>query len=428
MRFTICNSATVATTFIVLVSGFLPVVAQEPPVWTIESSVRRALAVAPEVRAAAAEVAAREAELHQAGSWPNPSIDLRADDRLGQEDSRGGTDLTRAGISQPLPLRRLSRQRTAAEATLRAAEASSRSQQLQLEQETARVFYALQLAAARLKLAQDRLALAADYPDRADKRTTRDPLVRYLTPLERQRLAVLREDAQQAALVALREYEKAQTGFRSLLGLPPDAPVTLAPIEPPAAPPALAELERALETHPVLAAARQEVEAARAGIAVAESQRFADPELGVFRERDFLNGARRDVTAVELTVQIPLWNLNRGPVDRAKAEAVRAQANLAVLQRDATSRLRQNYTELTRLIEQVERMRDHLLEPAREVLDLTRRAFAAGEANILGIVDANNTWFDAQARYLDALKDAALAVAGLRLAAGQSVVTGEVSP
>jgi cobalt-zinc-cadmium efflux system outer membrane protein len=190
----------------------------------------------------------------------------------------------------------------------------------------------------------------------------------------------------------------------------------------------LAELERGLDTLPAIVAARQEVEAARAGIAVAESQRFADPELGVFRERDFLAGSRREVTAVELSVQIPLWNLNRGPIDKARAETLRAQANLAALQRDALSRLRQSYTELTRLIEQAERMRDNLLAPAREVLDLTRRGFAAGEANILGLVDANNTYFDAQARYLETLRDGAQAAADLRLAAGQSLLGPETKP
>lgn len=416
--------------FMVLVAlvAWPPLSAAEADVWTLASAVQHALQVAPERRAAEAEVAAREADLRQAGSWPNPSIDLRADDNLGQEDGRGGTNLTRAGISQPLPFRRLSRQRTAAEAALRGTEANRRAQQLQLEQETARAFYALQLAAARFTLAQDRLALAVDYPDRASGRAKRDPLVRYLSPLERQRLAVLREEAQQAVLAAQRDHEKALTGFRSLLGLPPEAAVTLAPIALSVTPPALAELERDLETHPALVAAREEVEAARAGISVAESQRFADPALGVFRERDFLNGARRDVTAVELSVQIPLWNLNRGPVDRAKAETLRAQANLAVAQRDAASRLRQNYTDLSRLMEQVKRMRAHLLDPAREVLDLTRRSFAAGEANILGLVDANNTYFDAQARYLETLKDSALAASSLRLATGQSIVTGEVSP
>jgi len=415
-----------ALTVTVVAWPVLPALAADAGGWTLESATRRVLELAPERRAAEAEVAARAAELQQAGDWPNPSIGLRADDKLGLEDGRGGSDLTRAGISQPLPLRRLARQRSAAQAALRWAEANRRAQQLQLELETARVFAALQLAAARLALAQDRLALAQAYTHGVAGK--RDPLVRYLAPLERRRLTILHEEAQQAVLAAEREHGKALTGFRALLGLPPEAAVTLTPLIPTAAPPAVAELERHLDAQPAVAAARQEVEAARAAIALAESQRFADPELGVFRERDFLNGARRDVTAVELTVQIPLWNLNRGPVDKAKAEALRAQANLAVLQRDAASRLRQSHIELTRLIEQAERLRAHLLAPAREVLDLTRRAFAAGEANILALVDANNTYFEAQARYLEALYDGALAAAGLRLAVGQSVVTGEVSP
>ncbi len=404
----------------------LPTMAADTAGWTLEAATRRVLELAPERHAAEAEVAVRKAELRQAGSWPNPRIDLRADDKLGIEDGRGGNDFTRAGISQPLPFRRLARQHTAAKAALLGSEANRHARQLQLEQETARAFYTLQLAAARLALAQDRLALArADSNGIAGKR---DPLVRYLAPLERRRLAILREETQQAVMASEREHDKALTGFCALLGLPPEAAVTLAPLTPTAAPPALADLERGLDAHPAVVAARREVEAARAGIAVAESQRFADPELGVFRERDFLNGERRDVTAVELSVQIPLWNLNRGPVDRAKAETLRAQANLSVLQRDAMSRLRQSHAELTRLIEQAERMRAQLLEPAREVLDLTRRAFAAGEANILGLVDANNTYFDSQARYLETLKDGALAAAGLRLAAGRSVVGAEVTP
>ncbi len=389
--------------------------------WTLQTAVRRALETAPELRAAAAEVAGRAGELTQAGSFPNPIIELRADDRLGQEDGRGGGDLTRVGISQPLPIRRLARQRAAAAAALQASEARRRGQQLQLEQETARGFVALQLASARLTLAQDRLRLALEYSNNTTGR--RDPLVRYLTPLEQRRLAILREEAQQAALAAQREHDKALSGFRALLSLPADAPVMLAPLAALPAPPALAELERNLDALPALVAARQEVEAARAGIAVAESQRFSDPELGVFRERDYLNGARRDVTAVELSVQIPLWNLNRGPVDKAKAEALRAQANLAVLQRDATSRLRQSYTEVARLMEQAERMRIHLLDPAREVLDLTRRGFASGETNILGLVDAYNTYFDARARYLELLARAQEAEVELRLAAGQSLLS-----
>ncbi len=408
-----------------LLLALLPrMAAAESTTWTIESTVQRVVQVAPEVRAADAEVAAREGELGQAGAWPNPSVDVRADDRLGQEDGRGGTDFTQLAISQPLPLRRLARQRAAAEASLKGAHEERRYQRLLLEREAARAFHALQLAEARAALARSRVDLAEGY-GRSAAGKTRDPLVRYLSPLERMRLDVLREEAGQTVMAAEKDYQKALAEFRSLLALPVDVTVQTAPLDLAAAPPALAELERRLDAQPFVMAARQEVEAARAGVGVAESQRFADPALNLFRERDVLNGARRDVSGIGVSIQIPLWNQNRGPVDKAKAEALRAQTQLDIRQRDAMVRLHQSYTDLALLIEQAERTRARLLDPARQVFEITRRGFSAGEVNILALVDANNTHFDAQARYLDLLKETQVAAADLRLAAGLSVATNE---
>lgn len=401
--------------------------------WTLETVVQRTMEVAPEIRSAEAEIAARAGELTQAGAWPNPTVDLRADDRLGQEDGRGGTDLTQIALSQPLPLRRLARQRAAAGANLESARENRRYQRLLLEREASRVFHALQHTEAGVGLARSRLDLAEGYGRPEPGGKARDPLVRYLTPLERIRLAVLREEARQAVMAAEKDYQKALAEFRSLLALPADTAVQAAPLDLPAPPPELVgyvqNLEQNLDAHPLLAAARREVKAARAGVAVAESQRFADPALNLFRERDFLNGERRDVTGVGISVQIPLWNQNRGPVAKARAEVLRAQAQLGLRQRDTLTRLSQSYTELARLIEQAQRTRTNLLEPARQVFDLTRRGFTSGELNLLALVDANNTHFDAQARYLELLKEAQVAAAELRLAAGISLLEErEVQP
>jgi outer membrane protein, heavy metal efflux system len=397
--------------------------------WTLEAVVRRTMEVAPEIRSAEAEIIARAGELTQAGAWPNPTADLRADDRLGQEDGRGGTDLTQIALSQPLPLRRLARQRAAAGANLESARENRRYQRLLLERDASRVFYVLQYTEAGVGLARSRLDLAEGYGRPEPGGKARDPLVRYLTPLERIRLAVLREEARQTVMVAEKDYQKALAEFLSLLALPADTAVQAAPLELPAPPPELAGHEQNLDAHPLLASARREVEAARAGVAVAESQRFADPALNLFRERDFLNGERRDVTGIGISVQIPLWNQNRGPVAKARAEVLRAQAQLGLRQRDTLTRLSQSYTELARLIEQAQRTRTNLLEPARQVFELTRRGFTSGELNLFALVDANNTHFDAQARYLDLLKEAHVAAAELRLAAGISLLEErEVQP
>jgi len=256
----------------------------------------------------------------------------------------------------------------------------------------------------------------------------RDPLVRYLTPLDRMRLAVMREEAGQTVLAAEQEYQKALIEFRSQLALSADAAVQVVQLELAATPPELVGLERNLEMHPLLAAVAEEVEAARGGIALAESQRFADPAFNLFYERDFINNERSDVIGVGVSFQIPFWNRNRGPVAQARAETLRAQAQFEMRRRDTLTRLRQGYTDLARLLEQAQRTYVNLLEPARQVFELTVRGFASGEANILALVDANNTYFDARARHLDLLKETQNAAAELRFAAGIPLAGSEAKP
>ncbi|MHB1142912.1 MAG: TolC family protein [Sulfuricaulis sp.] len=395
-------------------------------IWTLESAIQRAMEIAPEMRAAEADAQALQGELTQAGSWPNPTIDLRADDRLGQEDGRGGTDFTQLALSQPLPLRRVPRERAVAESRLAGAEEGRRLRRLELERATAQTFHDLQLAQARLDVAQARLKETQSYPGGA--KGGRDRLVRYLAPLERARLAILREEANQAVIAAEREREQALIAFRARLALPADAAAETAPFAEPPAPPTLEALTQSLDNHPALAVARKEYEAAEANIAAAQSQRFADPALNLFRERDVLAGSRRDVTGVGLSVQVPLWNTNPGIVDKARAEALRARTDYEIAVREARVRLARAYTELTRALVQVQRLRASLLEPAQRLNDLTRRSFAAGEANVLALIDAANSYFEAQGRYVELLARAQAAQADLRFVAGQSIMTSEVSP
>ena len=407
---------------VVFVLFTAPATAQEP--WMLEAAARRAFEVAPEARAADADVAARTGELEQAGAWPNPSIELRADDKLGIEDGKGGTDLTQTTIRQPLPLSRLTRQRRQAEASLKAAQAARRYQRLSLETQAARAFHALQLAVAKRTLARDRLRSAEGFQNGRQG----DRLVRYLSPLDRLRLDVLRETARQTLMAAEKEHEAAASVFRALLALAPDSGLEPVPLTPVAPPPPLAELQQGMETHPAILAAQQELEAARAGMDVARAQRFADPTLNFFRERDFLGGVRRNVSGVGIEVQIPLWNLNRGPVVKAQAEADKAGAQMQAIERDISAKLLQSREQLARLIEQAGAFRANVLEPSRKVFELTRKSFATGEVGLLALLDANSTYFDAEERHTALLAEQWQIAADLRLAAGRSLSDAGAAP
>lgn len=84
--------------------------------WTLNTSVQRAVEVAPEMKTADAEIGKQKGKLEQADAWPNPSISVQVDNTLGLEDATGGYSLTQFAISQPLPFGRLTHQRKQAEA------------------------------------------------------------------------------------------------------------------------------------------------------------------------------------------------------------------------------------------------------------------------------------------------------------------------
>ena len=57
---------------LLLLHATAPLMAATALLWTLEDSIRRAVEVAPEMRAARAAVNAQKGALRQAGAWPNP--------------------------------------------------------------------------------------------------------------------------------------------------------------------------------------------------------------------------------------------------------------------------------------------------------------------------------------------------------------------
>ncbi|MCW8899686.1 MAG: TolC family protein [Gammaproteobacteria bacterium] len=397
--------------------------AETNPQWTLDSSILRAVEVAPEMKTADAEIDKQKGNLEQADAWPNPSISVQADNKLGLEDASGGYDVTQVAISQALPFGRLAHQRKQAEAELAGAEAHRRHQQLLLEFTIAQRFHTLQLAEARLQLAEKHLEQASRYQKTGRKRTANDQLIRYLTPLETMRLDIVLQAAKQTVEVAEGEFNEAAASFKALLAIPVKSTLQLIPLKPVTVPTEIkTSKDILLQEHPILEADKQAVVAARAGVDVASSQRFDDPTLTLFQEQDYLGGRKQDATGIMLSIQVPLWNQNKGRVNQAKAEVYQAQSELDFKQRELSTSLYKSYLHLGHLITQAEHYREKLLQPAKEVFNLTRKGFNAGELNILTLIDANNTYFNAQERYLELLQLGWLELAELRKSAGLSVI------
>ncbi|MBI5137517.1 MAG: TolC family protein [Nitrospirae bacterium] len=394
----------------------IPASAQQT--WTLDLTVKRALEAAPELRASEAEVRAREGMLQQAGAWPNPEFEVGADNHLGKEDGRAGQALTGLAFSQSLPVSgRLGHERKNATAELARAEAEYLDQVLQVEYRAARTFHALQLARETLILAESRLQAADEFQRIGVRRERAGDLAR----LERLRLDIIRESAQQAVATAEGEYSEALADFQVYMGIP-DVPAP----EPvrltlPELPQPLDALLGGLVSHPRLSAARHRISAAQATVNLARASRFADPQLRVFRERDFLGNRRQEVTGAGVSLPLPLWDRKSGLIRATLEGAEQARSQLQGLQRDLDSRVRLSHLHLGHLIAQAKDYRTRILGPAEEMFSMTRKGYAAGEVEILGLIDANDIHFDAHTRYLELLQEAWLEVAELRLVSGQSL-------
>lgn len=393
----------------------------QAPGWTLGSTAQRVLEVAPEQRAAESEIKARQGARQQAGLWANPTLELGASNAMGKEDGQGGTDLSEMTLRQALPVSgRLSAQRQQAEASLDQAEALAAEQRLELEYEAARVFHRLQLDRALNQLARQRLESAEEFQHSGRRREQAGDLSR----LERLRLDLVREHASQ--LIANSEGKEAEalSDFRTLLNLGEPEP-QLAAFDGLPELPDLAMLESRLSQHPALMAAGHEVEAARQGVAVARANRFADPEIWLARGRDYLGSGRQTTTAFGVTVTLPLWDRNSGHIGTAMAQREKAQFQQEALQRQLGNRLRLNHLHLGHLIEQAQEYRAKVLEPAEQIFQLSRSGFAAGEVEILTLVDAVDRYYESRSRYLELLQECWLEAAELRRSAGLSLLAAQ---
>ena len=164
---------------------------------------------------------------------------------------------------------------------------------------------------------------------------------------------------------------------------------------------------------------QQSKSAAEAGIDVARASRRVDPELLLFSERDVYAGRVQVSTGIGVLVEMPFWDTRDHKVAWARAEFYQHQADLLNQKNDLDNELRKNHLHLLHLIEQAQHYRKFIIKPAREILELSQLGFKSGEIDLLNFIDAHNTYYDAQAKYLNLIFEGWIETAELRYSTGQ---------
>jgi len=393
--------------------------------WTLQSSVQQAIETSPELKKSIAELGVRQADINLSSLWPDPEIGFKVDNKMGQDDGAGGYDLTDVTITQSIPMSRIKYQEEAASASMKAARYTQQYQSLQVQNRVSKVFHQLQFASAKLTLAQKQLKLASDLSGNK-KTNVNGVVVRYLSPLEEMRLTIIREEAKQAESSAEGKYTEALSEFVKLLGIEMNSVTSVSKLIPVTDIPDLKQLIETQNSHAQLSSQQQEVLAANHNIQVARNNQSIDPSIGLSWQRDTLSTGREDIYAIMFNIQIPLTSRANTAESKATYKASQQKIELQLLKRELKINLNRSYTHLNHVIEQAVEYKKKVLKPASKMLDLTDKGFTSGELNILSLVDANNTSFEAQLTYLDLLYQARIELAEVKLYAGQLITDTQV--
>jgi len=383
------------------------------PIHTLEDALRLGEARSPRLRAAESRHAAARGERRQAAALPNPELFADAENIAGSGVAAGGrgAEVT-AGIAQTFELGGKRAARIgAADADLAVAAADLRAAALDLRRDIAVAFVealgATRMATVESRRLENASAVAAAVDERV--RQGREP------PMQASKAAIALATAETGRQRADREREARMAAFAAALGVPAAAIADsgwfdrVAPVPP-------VDLEAALQANP--AVARLDPLRARARAAAAREAARAVPDLtvraGVRHERD------SDSTGlvVGFSVPIPVFDANRGGIERAGHELAGAEADAEALRRALAGTLAEARHRLEAARQAVETLRTRIVPAAADVLAAAQEGYAAGKFGFLDLLDAQRTRFDADAQLADALMDYHLARIALMRASG----------
>lgn len=368
---------------------------------SLRNLIEVAQARSPTVRAAELRVASARAELRQSGVYANPELSVEAENFAGSGPYRGARSLeTTVGVSQLLEVNGARTARiSTAQAGLEVAERELDVARLEAVRDVTVAYAAFVAATRNAEVERERLRLAGEVVRATQARTTagRDPLV------ELRRAEVAQATSRIAVDRAEREIETARRTLATTLGLPiieavPDNVWFEAIGAAPQAPVGPGGV-----SGPDGARLQAEIARSRAAVAAERANALPNPTLraGVRQFQD----TRDTAAVVGLSVPIPVFDRNRGAIERANQDLARAEVEAQQAALALTASLADARRRLDLAWREADTIRRVVLPAAREAQSLAREGYTAGRFSLLEALDAQRTFSEARLQLNAALND-----------------------
>jgi cobalt-zinc-cadmium efflux system outer membrane protein len=393
---------------------------------TLEDVLRSALAQHPLVEAAQARVAAAQGGRIAAGTFPNPEGTLWVENATfpGQRAVPGINRETSTYFTLPLePLFQRKPQVRSADQRVKAAGADLIGERREVALDTAHAFYRVALGQVALDAAEENRAGLEDLVSYNRNRVS----VGAIAEVDLLRVEVELDRATTNVALARIDLVRSWAELRPFLGaasalVPPTAPgpPTIPRVhvsDGPAVTPSMGLsdlLARAREQRPEMVAARARV--AAAGAETDYQRRLLVRHLGATLGFKQINGDSTMIAAV--SVPVPLFDRNRGEIQRATNEAIATQKELRWAERRVEAEVQGAYEAAQQLGAQAGTRQRSVLDRAAEAHRITVAAYQEGATSLLQVLDAARTLADARLTYSRTMLAQQQSAFDLALAAG----------
>ena len=397
---------------------------------TLDDAIARALAQEPSLRASRSQIDVTRGLREQAGSRPNPAVSFSQ-----QEEPSGTDNQTRLEVQWPLDLFRKTGRVGVADREIEVAQHATANRERTLAADV-RTKYGDVAAAVRtltvtgqlLAATSRQLTLVAARVDQGGA----PPLDRDMLRVEVQRLAADR-------LIQAGAVERQLVELKRVLGMPPDAPVTLrdsleALVQRDPSP-----LAREAEADPAMN--RPDLQEAEARVrvgdaAVDRAHREGRPAVSVigmymrmdaaFPQQGFSSaGALEPIrnvfhyVSIGATVTLPLQNRNQGAVAAAQAERIGAAAQLEAARLTAQSEIAAARSRDGHARQALGAYTGDTIALARKNLEVVRQTYEFGRGTLLDVLNEQRRSLDVERAYTDVLREAYEARQALKAALGE---------
>jgi cobalt-zinc-cadmium efflux system outer membrane protein len=361
--------------------------AQSKTSFTINDLISISLESSPQVLAARDQAKAIKGQLSTARAIPNPEFEVAT----GQQRSATGPltvgNVSSWAVTQPLdmPYTRFPRV-NAAEANLRAAEATRVTFEVETISRVQQRFYELMRREAEQKAAEEDMSLTKQIRDRMQIRydvgeTARFELIRVQTEFL---------NAQIAAESSKLRVEQARSQLRQVVGHQMPADFTVVGEQPKSEVlPSLTQLLNEVQSQsPELQKAKAEVEATESKLSLEKNSRL--PRLA-FKASQY-NDPNFTDRLYGLQVSIPIWDFKSGQIAEAEANASKAKNQLNAQSQTLDQQMETAYKLYQMTSYQVKVLSQEVVQLAGSAQRIAEVSYRYGERGMLEYLDAQRTF------------------------------------